>query len=255
MDKAAKRENPSSADVEPVGASVSVVVPTYNEAANLPELAGRLFSLGIPGLKLLVIDDSSPDGTGAVARRLSEEYGGRVQVIERPGKQGLGTAYLAGFALALEDGADYVVQMDADLSHAPEDVPPMLRMLAQADVVIGSRYVEGGGVDADWSLGRRLLSSFANVAIRAVVGLRVRDATSGFKAYRRQALSSLALAGLRCKGFGFQAEVAHACQRKSYAVTEHPIVFTDRAHGSSKMSLKIVLEAIWHLAFLRLRRT
>lgn len=254
MNQAELREHPSSADVWANSASISVVVPTYNEAANLPELARRLFSLGFPDLKLVIVDDSSPDGTVDVARRLSKKYHGRVRVIERPMKQGLGTAYLAGFARALADGSDYIVQMDADLSHAPEDVPRMLRLLEHSDVVIGSRYIEGGGVDVDWSFWRRLLSSCANVAIRAIAGLRVRDATSGFKAYRSPVLRSLALGGLRCKGFGFQTEVAHACQRKGYAVTEYPIIFTDRAHGSSKMSVSIALEAIWHLAFLRLRR-
>ena len=236
-------------------ASVSVVVPTYNEAANLPELARRLFSLGFPNLTLVIVDDSSPDGTFDVAQRLSGEYHGSVHVINRPSKQGLGTAYLTGFARALEDGADFVVQMDGDLSHAPEEVPGMLRLLEHHDVVVGSRYVDGGGVDADWDLWRRSLSSFANVAIRAITGLRVKDTTSGFKAFRSQALRALALEGVRCKGFGFQAEVAHACQRVGYAVAEHPIVFTERVHGSSKMSVAIALEAIWHLALLRLRRT
>ena len=254
MNQADRPENLSLTDVGATSASVSVVVPTYNEAPNLPELAKRLFSLGFPELRLVIVDDSSPDGTADVARRLSHEYHGSVEVIQRPGKQGLGTAYLAGFARALEAGPEYVVQMDADLSHAPEDVPRMLRLLEHSDVVIGSRYIKGGGIDADWSLWRRLLSSFANVVIRAIAGLKVRDATSGFKAYRSPALRSLALGGLRCKGFGFQAEVAHACQRKGYTVTEHPIIFTDRAHGSSKISLNIALEAIWRLAFLRLRR-
>ena len=255
MNKANRAENLSSPDVGATSASVSVVVPTYNEAANLPELARRLFCLGFPNLTLFIVDDSSPDGTVDVALRLSEDYHGSVQVIKRPSKQGLGTAYLTGFARALEDGADFIVQMDADLSHAPEEVPRMLRLLEHADVVIGSRYTEGGVVDGGWSLWRRFLSSFANVAIRAIAGLRVKDATSGFKAYRSPALRSLALEGVRCKGFGFQAEVAHACQRKGYAVIEHPIKFTERVHGTSKMSVTIALEAIWRLAFLRLRRT
>jgi dolichol-phosphate mannosyltransferase len=204
---------------------------------------------------LVIVDDSSPDGTVDVAQQLSEEYHGSVRLIERPRKQGLGSAYLEGFDRALESGADYIVQMDADLSHAPEEVPDMLRLLEHCDVVVGSRYVSGGGVNADWNLGRRFLSSFANVAIRAVAGLRVRDATSGFKAYRAPALRSLALDRVKCKGFGFQAEVAHACQRKGYTVTEHPIMFADRVRGSSKMSATIVMEAMWHLALLRFRRT
>jgi dolichol-phosphate mannosyltransferase len=255
MNKADRAENPSSPRIGATSASVSVVVPTYNEAANLPELARRLFRLGFPDLTLVIVDDSSPDGTVDVALRLSEQYHGSVQVIKRPRKQGLGTAYPAGFARALENRADYIVQMDADLSHAPEEVPSMIRLLEHSDIVIGSRYIEGGGVDADWSLWRRFLSYFANVAIRAIAGLRVKDATCGFKVYRAAVLRSLALDGFRCKGFGFQAEVAHACQRKGYAVTEHPIIFAERTHGSSKMSVTIALEAIWHLSFLRLRRT
>ena len=255
MNKADQAEDHSSPSVGATSASVSVVVPTYNEAANLPELARRLFSLGFQDLTLVIVDDSSPDGTVDVALRLSEEYHGSVQVIKRPRKQGLGTAYPAGFARALDDGADFIVQMDADLSHAPEEVPSMLRLLEHSDVVIGSRYIEGGGVAADWSLWRRFLSSVANVAIRAIAGLRVKDATSGFKVYRSAVLRSLALDGFKCKGFGFPAEVAHACQRKGYTVAEHPIIFAERVRGSSKMSVTIALEAIWHLAFLRLRRT
>lgn len=234
--------------------AVDIVVPTYNEAANLPELAERLLALDLPDARIIVVDDSSPDGTAQVARGLAERFGGRVELIERQGKQGLGTAYTDGFARALEDGADYVVQMDADLSHVPEQVPAMLRALHEAHVVVGSRYVSGGGVDESWNASRRLLSYLANFGIRALAGLKVKDATSGFKAYRAGALSRLDPAEFRCRGFGFQSEVAHACQRLGLNVVEHPIVFVDRAEGKSKMSLWIAWEAFWRLLPLRLRR-
>lgn len=228
------------------------MVPTYNEAANMPELVSRLFSLGIEDLRLYVVDDNSPDGTAQVAHRLSGEHGGRIEVISRQAKLGLGTAYVTGFTKALEDGCDYVIQMDADLSHVPDHLPAMLSKLDEADVVVGSRYTEGGGSDPSWGLKRRLLSAFGNHVIRFVTGLRVRDVTSGFKAYTASALGSLDMDSFRCKGFGFQSEVAFQCQSKGYVVLEHPIVFIDRTKGKSKMSIYIIAEAIWKLTLLRL---
>ncbi len=234
--------------------SVAVVVPTYNEAENLPELAGRLFDLEVGNLRLYVVDDGSPDGTADVASSLSETYDGRIEVVSRVAKQGLGTAYVVGFARALDEQTDVVVQMDADLSHPPEDVPAMLRRLDYADVVVGSRYTERGGVDPDWSTKRRTLSALGNHAIRFVSGVRVSDVTSGFKAYRADALRALDMTTVRCKGFGFQSEVAHQCQARGYRVEEHPITFMNRTRGVSKMSLRIILEAIWQLALIRLRK-
>ena len=234
--------------------SVAVVVPTYNEAENLPVLVRRLFALNIPNPRLIVVDDGSPDGTGEVATKLAQQFGGRLEVIQRGRKLGLGTAYVAGFSRALSEGADYVLQMDADLSHTPEYIPELLKELKDADVVVGSRYVPGGGVDETWGLRRRLLSSVGNLGIRVIAGLRVRDATSGFKAFRGSVLSSLDLTRFRCKGFAFQAELAHACQRRGYEVVEHPIVFASRAKGRSKMSLAIVVEAVWRLLPLRWNR-
>ena len=233
---------------------VAVVVPTYNEAANMPELVSRLFSLGIDNLRLYIVDDNSPDGTAEVARRLSDERDGAIEIISRHAKLGLGAAYIAGFIRALDDGCDYVAQMDADLSHAPDHLPPMLHKLQDADVVVGSRYTEGGGSDPSWGLKRRLLSAFGNHSIRFVTGLEVKDVTSGFKAYTASTLASLDMNAFRCKGFGFQSEVAYQCQSKGYTILEHPIVFIDRTRGESKMSLNIVLEAIWKLTLLRLRR-
>ena len=234
---------------------VAIVVPTYNEAENLPELFSRLSSLGIPEMCLIIVDDGSPDGTAEVASSLEADFSGSVEVVQRGNKQGLGTAYVDGFGRALAMDAACVVQMDADLSHSPEYIPDMLGALATADVVVGSRYAKGGGVDDTWGLSRRLLSSLGNLGIRLVGGLSVRDATSGFKAYRATALSLLDMSEFRCAGFGFQAEVAHSCQRLGLRVVEQPILFVDRTKGSSKMSAFIVLEAIWRLLPYRFRRS
>jgi dolichol-phosphate mannosyltransferase len=233
---------------------VTIVVPTYNEADNLPLLAERIFALDISDTRLLVVDDSSPDGTASVARELSAKHSGRVEVISRRRKEGLGPAYVEGFAAAVEAGTDYVVQMDADLSHDPGHVPAFLDELKRTDVVVGSRYVPGGGVDSGWSLKRRMLSYYANLGIRLVTGLEVKDPTSGFKGFRTSAVKLICENRFRCKGFGFQAEVASLCQRNGLRVTQHPITFVDRVHGRSKMSLRIVLEALWCLLLVRFSR-
>ena len=232
---------------------MAVVVPTYNEAENLPELASRLFALGLEDIWLYIVDDGSPDGTAEVARKLSDEYDDRIEVISRSGKQGLGTAYTTGFARALSEEVDYVVQMDADLSHVPEEIPRMLEKLCRFDVAVGSRYTRDGGLDPEWSAKRRMLSAFGNHLIRAVTGVRVKDVTSGFKAYRSSALRSLDLSRIRCIGFGFQAEIAHYCQTNGLDVIEHPITFMERTRGESKMSVRIIAEAIWKLTILRIR--
>ena len=231
----------------------AVVVPTYNEADNLPLLAERLFSLGVPDVKMIVVDDNSPDGTSDVARALNDQYDNRLDLIKRDSKSGLGTAYKVGFRHAIEQGADYVIQMDADLSHEPEYIPAFLKALENADVVVGSRYAEGGGLDDAWRFRRHALSTLANYGIRAVVGLKVKDSTTGFKAFRADALHQIDFDAFRCKGFGFQAEVAYACQRKGHRIVEYPIMFYDRMHGESKLSLNIILEALWRLFLLRWR--
>ena len=235
---------------------VTVVVPTYNEAENVPELAARLFALEGMDLRVLIVDDGSPDGTAAVARDLSERYGGRIDVIERAGKLGLGTAYREGFAAALAAGPDFVFQMDADLSHPVAELPAMLAALSGADVVVGSRYTRGwarADAASEWGAHRVAISSLGNLSIRLVAGLRVRDATSGFKGYRAGALAGIDLGAMRCRGFGFQAEVAFACQARGYTVAEHPYVFETRLHGTSKMSAGIVVEAIISITRMRAR--
>ena len=230
---------------------VAVVVPTFNEAESLPVLAARLFALDIPQVTLIVVDDGSPDGTGEVAKQLAVQYDGRVELVQRHRKEGLGPAYIAGFSQALDGGADVIVQMDADLSHQPEYIPQFIDDLGESDVVIGSRYVNGGGVDEHWGIMRRLISSGGNWGIRTVTGVKVKDATGGFKAFRQSVLRSIDFSQIRCAGFGFQAEINHACERMGCVVTEHPIVFIDRTMGKSKMSLGIMIEAMWKLLPLR----
>lgn len=226
---------------------VTVVVPTYNEAENLPVLADQLFGLPVEGLKLLVIDDNSPDGTGQVAEMLGDRYPGKVEIIHREGKLGLGTAYVRGFMHAIATGSDFIVQMDADLSHSPTYIPAMLDKLAEADVVVGSRYVRGGGVDPNWSPLRKLLSWWGSVYSRAALGLSVHDATGGFKCFRASALRDLGLERIASSGYAFQVEMNYLCHRKGYRVAEVPILFVDRTMGKSKMSLKIAFEAAWRV--------
>ena len=234
--------------------TIVVVIPTFNEAENIRVIVEQLFSLDVPKLGVLFVDDSSPDGTGDIADGLTREFTGRIVVAHRQGKLGLGTAYVAGFKIALKSGAPYIVQMDCDLSHPPTEVPRMVKALQNSDVVIGTRYSGGGDVDPDWSMFRVLLSKWANFGIRVILGLRVRDATGGFKAYRRQALKNIDLDRLTIAGFGFQAEVAYRTQRERLKTTEHPYTFMERTAGKSKMSLQIALEAFWRLTLLRLKR-
>ena len=232
---------------------VCVVIPTYNEAENLLEIVTQLFSLAIPFLRIIIVDDASPDGTGDLADSIAEVHGGQIQVLHRPMKTGIGPAYVAGFKAALKFKPDIIVQMDADLSHPPDAIPMMLNEFASADVVIGSRYVVGGAIDGGWGWRRRVLSWCGNAYARAVAGVLVRDASSGFKAFRREVIESLPLESLQCKGFGFQAEVTMACQMLDLNVSEFPIQFTDRRKGVSKISWSIVFEALWRLPFIRIR--
>jgi dolichol-phosphate mannosyltransferase len=232
---------------------VAIVVPTYNEAENLPTLIEQLCALDLERIGFVIVDDNSPDGTGKVADRLAAEFDGYFQVLHRPRKLGLGSAYCAGFRLALDAGAEIIVEMDADLSHPVEDVPLLINRLRDYDVVVGTRYSNGGDVDPSWHWGRRLLSRLGNVGIRTLVGVRVSDATSGFKAFRRSALEKLDLTGFHTKGFAFQAEMTLACQRAGLEIGEHPYEFRIRASGDSKMSAAIVYEAIVRLLPLRFR--
>jgi len=227
-------------------AALTVVLPTYNEAANLPVIVEALFALRLTGLRILVADDNSPDGTGDVADELAEKYGAdRMAVVHRPGKQGLGRAYVDGMTRALEAGADFVVQMDSDLSHSPEYVPQMLGTLlaTDADVVIGSRYVCGASLAQEWAWHRKALSGFANMYVRVLLRLGVRDVTAGFKLWRSSALTAIDVAGVRSNGYSFQVEMNYRCVQHGLKIVELPIHFADRLEGESKMSLKVQLES------------
>ncbi len=233
--------------------AVAVVVPTFNEAQNIRNTVAQLLALQTTKLGILFVDDSSPDGTGDIADELAAELPGRVLVAHRTGKLGLGTAYIAGFKIALETSVDHIVQMDCDLSHPPSEVPLMIDALEHSDVVAGTRYSHGGNVDPNWKMSRVLLSKWANYGIRTILGLKVHDATGGFKAYKREALESIDLDDLTITGFGFQAEMAYHIQRRCLRIHEHPYTFMERTAGSSKMSAQIAFEAFWRLTLLRIR--
>lgn len=225
-----------------------IVMPTYNECENLEGIAKEILGIDC-GVSLLIIDDNSPDGTGEIADRLAAEFP-EIHVRHRPGKQGLGSAYRYGFNEALEMGADLIFEMDADFSHDPRYIPQFLSAIQDHDVVIGSRYISGGGVE-NWGMIRELLSRGGNMYARLFTGLNVRDATSGYRCYRSEVLRTLDLSRIAATGYGFQVEIAYVCKVSGFDVFELPIVFTDRRVGKSKMSKEIVLEAIWMVAVLR----
>ena len=232
---------------------VAIVIPTYNEAENLTAIIKQLKAEKIFGLGFIIVDDGSPDGTGRIAEQLAKSHNETFRVIHRKHKLGLGTAYITGFKEALKLGAEYIVQMDADLSHPPTELPSMLRKVEEgADVVIGSRYIPGGGVDPNWNWLRRQISFWGGFGIKLVLGLKIHDTTSGFKVFRRSALELIKLDDLRLSGYGFQPEVSYRCQKKGLEMIEHPFIFLDRKRGQSKMSIKIVIEAFFRLLKLRL---
>ena len=224
-----------------------VCLPTYNEVENLERM---LRALGDKDVRVLVIDDNSPDGTGRLADRLAQELD-YVDVLHRDRKEGLGPAYLSGFRRALSDGAELVLEMDCDFSHDPNDVPRLLAAVEQgADLALGSRYVPGGGV-RNWGLMRRVISAGGSLYARVLLGVEVQDLTGGFKCYRRAALEAIDLDGVESKGYAFQIETTYRVLRAGFKVVEVPITFADREVGGSKMSRAIVAEAIWKVPGLR----
>jgi len=236
---------------------ITVVLPTYNEAENLPKLVSALFSLPLD-LSLLVVDDNSPDGTGQIAEDLSKEHQGRIHVLHRAGKLGLRSAYLDGFEKAFETGADAVVQMDADFSHDPVVLIEMARRIESCDLVIGSRYVEGGSLARRWPLWRKALSAFGNTYARTILGFPLHDVTTGFRMWKREALRGMPLERIRSGGYIFLVEMAYVAYLMGYDIVETPIHFSDRRWGKSKMSFKIQMEAAvrvwdvkWHYRDLR----
>lgn len=222
---------------------ITIVIPTYNEAENLPRLVEALFALPMDELSVLIVDDNSPDGTGKLAEELSPRYGGRISVLHRPAKMGLGSAYIQGFQRALREGAQAVLQMDADFSHPIEKIPLLAAALAEHDFVIGSRYVRGGSLDKRWPFWRKALSGFGNLYARTILGMKIRDVTGGFKIWRAATLQAMPLDGIRSNGYVFQVEMNYVASRLGFTVTEIPIYFADRRWGKSKMNFRIQIEA------------
>ena len=234
--------------------SVLVIVPTYNERESLPQIVPLVMQHDV---RLLIVDDASPDGTGEVADRLAKEYAPRMEVLHRTGRRGLGRSYVDGFRRALRSGADVVVQMDADLSHDPMYLPPLVAATEDADLVVGSRYVRGISV-INWPLRRLVLSTMGNRYVRTVTGLPIRDCTAGFRAWRRRALAALPLDRILSDGYSFQVETLYETVRAGYTVTEVPIVFVERRDGQSKLSPGVFFESLvmpWRLRLRRLSRT
>jgi dolichol-phosphate mannosyltransferase len=235
-------------------AGVWLVLPTYNEAENVgPLVRAVLPPLASAGIEhhVLIVDDGSPDGTGEIADRLAAELE-PVEVLHRGAKDGLGRAYLAGFALALGRGADLVMEMDSDFSHDPNDVPRLIAAAGAADLVLGSRYVPGGGI-TDWGLLRRLVSRGGCAYARWLLGVPVRDLTGGFKCFHRRVLESIDLGDVRADGYGFQIELTYRAIKAGFTVAEVPILFREREVGTSKMTARIALEAVWKVPALKLR--
>jgi dolichol-phosphate mannosyltransferase len=237
--------------------SITIILPTYDEAENLPKLVSALLSLPLD-LSVLVVDDRSPDGTGELADELSHGHPGKVSVLHRAGKQGLRSAYMEGFQKAFDMGADAVVQMDADFSHDPAVLTEMARRIASCDVVIGSRYVKGGSLDERWPAWRKLLSAFGNFYARTILSFPLRDVTTGYRMWRREVLQNMPLDRIRSNGYIFLVEMAYVAYLMKYRISEVPIHFADRRWGKSKMSVRIQLEAAvriwdvwWHYRDLR----
>ena len=235
---------------------ITVVIPTYNEAENLSQLVSALFTLPLD-VRVLIVDDNSPDGTGRIADELSRRDA-RLRVLHREGKLGLRSAYLGGFRLALDQGAEAVLQMDADFSHDPAKIPEMAEHLESRDVVLGSRYVPGGSVDVRWPRWRKGLSAFANSYARTILGLPLRDVTTGYRLWRREALLGMPLDRIQSNGYVFLVEMVYLAHCLEYRIGESPIYFADRRWGKSKMSFKIQAEAAlrvwqvwWHYRDLR----
>ena len=221
-----------------------VIIPTYNEIENIEKIISRVMLLE-PGFNVLIVDDGSPDGTGDRVKDLQAKLDGRLHLMERKGKQGLGTAYIAGFHWALEKGFEYIFEMDADFSHNPDDLVHLYNACRNgADVAIGSRYVSGVNV-VNWPMGRVLISYFASVYVRMITRMKIKDSTAGFKCYRRKVLETINLDKIRFKGYAFQIEMKFTAWKHGFNLIEVPIIFTDRKDGQSKMSGKIVYEAVW----------
>ena len=231
-----------------------IIIPTYNEIENIEKMLRKVMNLE-DGFDVLIIDDGSPDGTAQVVKKLMEEFPARIFIIERAGKQGLGTAYITGFNWSLEHGYDYIFEMDADFSHNPDDLPRLYRACSEggADLAIGSRYCNGISV-INWPIGRVIMSYYASVYVRTVLGMKVFDCTAGFKCYRRNVLEAIDFDRVRMRGYGFQIEMKYNAYKLGFKLKEVPIIFVDRTEGVSKMSSGIFGEAFWGVIKLRFRK-
>lgn len=230
-----------------------VIIPTFNERENIEAVIDIVFGLNVPGLHILIVDDNSPDKTAELVKGVQKTEE-KLFLIERPGKLGLGTAYITGFKFALENGYNYIFEMDADLSHDPREIPKFLNMIEDADLVIGSRYLKGVNV-INWPLSRLILSVFASQYTRLITGMPVSDCTAGYKCFRREVLEAIPLDQVRSNGYSFQIEMNFKAWKRGFRIQELPIVFTDRTVGKSKMSRKIMFEAaymVWKLKFMSL---
>ena len=230
-----------------------VIIPTYNEKENIEKMIRKVFSLPTP-FELLIVEDNSPDGTSKIVKKLQGEFPEKLHIIERAGKLGLGTAYIAGFNWALEKGYDFIFEMDCDFSHNPDDLEKLYAACVNdgADVAIGSRYISGINV-VNWPLGRVLMSYFASVYVRTITGMKIKDTTAGFKCYRRKVLETIDFNKIKLIGYGFQIEMKFTAYKFGFKLVEVPIVFTDRQEGTSKMSGGIFNEALWGVMKLKLR--
>ncbi len=230
-----------------------VIIPTYNERENIENIIRKVFSLD-GGYDILIIDDGSPDGTAAIVKRLQQEFPERLHMIERPGKLGLGTAYITGFKWSIDKGYDYTFEMDADFSHNPEDLPRLYQACKDgADLAIGSRYCDGISV-INWPIGRIIMSYYASVYVRTVLGMKVYDCTAGFKCYSNKVLRTIDLDKVEMKGYGFQIEMKYTTYKLGFKITEVPIIFVNRKAGTSKMNGGIFGEAFWGVMKLRFRK-
>jgi len=230
-----------------------VIIPTYNERENIENIIRKVFSLD-GGYDILIIDDGSPDGTAAIVKRLQQEFPERLHMIERPGKLGLGTAYITGFKWSIDKGYDYTFEMDADFSHNPEDLPKLYQACKDgADLAIGSRYCDGISV-INWPIGRIIMSYYASVYVRTILGMKVYDCTAGFKCYSNKVLRTIDLDKVEMKGYGFQIEMKYTTYKLGFKITEVPIIFVNRKAGTSKMSGGIFGEAFWGVIKLRFRK-
>lgn len=231
---------------------IFIVVPTYNEKNNIKKLIPQIFDLNILGLNILVVDDNSPDGTGSLVEEMKKDYP-NLSILHRQEKSGLGRAYVAGFKEALKAQADLIFEMDADLSHDPKYLPDFLAAAENADLVLGSRYVKGGGV-SNWNFFRKKISRFGNIYARLILGLPFQDLTGGYKCYQAKVLEKIGLDDLSSVGYNFQIETTYKVFKLGFKIVEVPIVFVERAEGKSKFSPKIMLESFWRVFLLRLKK-